>query len=501
MAINTTIVTDKAKSVISEGLKNNISIPAGAITPATLMAMTGLAQGGALQIPQEVTAIKDAMAAKAAELAATAPALAAQLTSTLSALSTLQAKMMPSANPAAFGQIVMQAQAHIGDATEIKRAMNYMSSINFDDLGSGISNMASVATQGLEKVMGDLPKAAEALETAGKLVDMSNPSALGSGAGLVEKLKSVKLSNASGVNQALIKAGVDLENLNDPTYSENIDKALGTITDPGVINTISKQMGVPVTGGIQSLKDLTDINKLLPSSVTKGLTTDLKGMATKLADMGASFSSPAAAANMLKNIEIPAVPSLNSAASSLSSMVDSTKSTIAGLTGTGSGAFGLPSMQDFTQAISGGPKLDEMMSALTSGAEEAIASATAGVQDMISSTTSLMSKAGIDLESTPTVPNLGGVMSFGTGLHKLGTDSGVTDILGKMATPDAFGDSIKLSLIEGKNKAVMAANGIKPLDFSGTQPANPFAGLPSYAGSDSSLNLGGQTAILGQSNS
>jgi hypothetical protein len=501
MAINTTIVTDKAKSVISEGLKNNISIPAGAITPATLTAMVGLAQGGALQIPQSVTDTMSAMTA----MAESNPALADQLNEAKEALETLQNKMFPQGgpgvppNPAAFGQVIMQAQSHISDSLEIKHAMDYMSKIDFNDLGSGITDMASLATQGIDNVVGDLGAAAKALEAAGPLVDMKNPGALGSGAGLVDKLKSVKLANASGVNEALIKNGVDLNNLNSPVYTDDIDRALSSITDPKTIATVTKQLGISPVGTIRSLKDLTDLSKLVPPAAVAGLSTDLNGMATKLNDLGAKFSSPAAASNMLSNLQIPSVPKLNAVTNSLPNMVDSAKSTIEGLTGTGSGPMGLPSMQDFTEVIAGGPKMEAMMTALQSGSTEDIETALDDINDLVSSTQSLMSNAGIDLEN-PAPKNLGSVMSFGTGLHNLGADmtgSGVADILSKMATDDPYGDAIKLSLIEGKNKMVMAANGIKPLDFSGVQTSNPFAGLPSYAGADSSLNLSGQSEITG----
>ena len=62
-------------------------------------------------------------------------------------------------------------------------------------------------------------------------------------------------------------------------------------------------------------------------------------------------------------------------------------------------------------------------------------------------------------------------MNFATSLHKIGADtsgSGITDVLHSLAVPNsAEGDSIRASLAEGKNKALMLANGIKPLNFTG----------------------------------
>jgi hypothetical protein len=67
------------------------------------------------------------------------------------------------------------------------------------------------------------------------------------------------------------------------------------------------------------------------------------------------------------------------------------------------------------------------------------------------------------------MPSLGSAMSFATNLHKIGADtsgSGITDALKNMAnTASASGDAIKASLAEGKNKALMMAQGIAPLKF------------------------------------
>ena len=574
MAINTSIVLDKANSVVAEGLKQSLSIPSKAITPSTLMAMAGLAQGGALQIVPKVTDTLTAMRNKAEALVESAPAIASQLLSATNSLQSLTSKMMPPGNPAAFGQIVMQAQGHIADALEMKSAMNFMSTTSFESMGAGIKDMASTVTQGLDTVTGDLGAAANALKAVGPLADLSNPASIGSTAGLAQKLIDSSMGNASGVVPLLTKAGVDVNDLSNPANAAKIDQVMGTIKDPKILNDVANQfdvspfaglpsysgtdsslnqsggnllpgattpyVGTPgsavnVTGiflgitdrtgtpyasvgamavldqfssaasevptgggGIQSLKDFTDITKMANPADIAGFSGDLKGMATKLSDMGASFPNATTAAAVMASIEVPKIPSLN-AIPSMSSLVEGVSDTMSGLMGSGSGFQGLPNMQDFTEAVAGGPKIDEMFSALQSGAIDAIQSAVSGIQDMVSSTTGLMSKAGIDLD-IPAPSNLSSIMSFGTGLHKLGVDAagtGVSDILGKMATPDAFGDAIKSSLIEGKNKAVMAVGNMPPLDFSGVSTSNPFAGLPSdssnTASADAAALLGGSS--------
>ena len=239
--------------------------------------------------------------------------------------------------------------------------------------------------------------------------------------------------------------------------------------------------------GIQSLKDFTNLDKMVNPADVKGLTGGLSAMSSKFGDMGASFKSPADAKNLMNNIEIPSIPSLD-AAGSLSKIAGDAASDLGDLVGSGRGPMGLPNIKDFMQAASGGPEVDALNTALASGDPSAISSASAALETALTKSQTLLENAGIDID-TPAPKSLGSVMSFGQGLHKLGantTGSGITGVLKDMATNDKYGDAIKASLAEGKNKALMSANGIKPLDFSG---GNPFSGLPS-AGSDNSLNAG-----------
>jgi len=246
------LVTSKASSVITQNLKVTLATPAGSITPATITAMAGLAKGGALQVAPSVTGAISAMGTAASNFANTNPALSASLTSLQSKLSTLSGKLMPAGNPAAFGQMAMQAQGHINDAIELKAATSFMNNTSFGDLGSGIKDVSSVATQGLNNVVGNLPAAGAALEKMGPMFDMGDMKNFGTSAGLIDKLNSVKLGNASGINEALRTAGVDTSRLNDPVYASSIDKAMGSITDPKVLNTVASQLKVTPFAGLPS---------------------------------------------------------------------------------------------------------------------------------------------------------------------------------------------------------------------------------------------------------
>lgn len=493
------LVTAKAGSIVGENLKLSLATPAGSITPATLTAMVGISKGEALDLAPTVKNAMTALSTKAASLDFPANVQAA---AALANLTSLQSSLgvtgtAGTSNLGNFGSIISQAQGHIQDATEIKSVQKFLTNSKFSDFGSGITNMSTLTTRGLDAQFGSLTSAAGALTAAGPCFDMANPASIGTGAGLVDKLKSAKLGNFSGLNQSLAANGVDLDRMDDPVYSETITKTLSSINDPKILKDVTTQLGISPPNGIKNLNDLTDITKLANPSAVSGLTGGLPGMASKFSDLGARFPSPAAAAGMLKNIEVPDIPSLNSAASSLSSYTSGLAPDIKDLTGSGfglselNGADDLPNISDFTHAVSGGPEL----AALASSGGAMTTSQITALNNSITKSQNLLSKAGVDLTSLPGT-NLATSLTFATSLHKYGaaaSGSGIADTLKTMAKPGSqYGDAIKASLAEGKNKALMMANSIKPPNFGET----PFKNFPN-AGSDNSLSGGG--ALLGGS--
>jgi hypothetical protein len=535
------LVTAKAGSVVAENLRLSLATPAGSITPATLTAMVGIAKGEALTLAPTVKNAMEKLEFHANLTSNTQPGWIEGISgntgsanTALTNLTSLQSSLGVTGTPASsnlgnFGSIISQAQGHIQDATEIKSVQNFLSDSKFSDFGSGITSMSTLTTRGLDAQFGSLSAAASAMTAAGPCFNMANPSSIGSAAGLVDKLKSSKLGNFSGLNQALAANGVDLDNMDDPVYSETITKTLSSISDPKILKDVIGQLGINPPGGISSdktqrgpsealslpsaplsvngiknLNDLTDITKLAGPSSVAGLTGGLSGIATKFSDLGASFPSPSAAAEMLKNIEVPSIPKLNSAASDLSSFTAGLAPNIKILTGSGvgvsalTGADDLPSISDFTHAVSGGPELAALAAAGGNITEAQIAA----LENSVTKSKNLLGKAGVDLSSLPGT-NLATSLTFATSLHKYGATSigsaipsgmseitgsgGVADILKNIARPGSeYGDAIKASLAEGKNKALMIANGIKPPNFGET----PFKNLPS-AGSINSLGSPG----------
>jgi hypothetical protein len=246
-------------------------------------------------------------------------------------------------------------------------------------------------------------------------------------------------------------------------------------------------------GGIQSLGDFADVKNLAPPTALAGLTTDLKGMATKLSDLGASFKDPAAAAGMFNSIQIPNVPSFDSAFSGLGDMMaqhapELDKMTL-GLSGVPcTGPLGVPSVEDFMGVVTGGPEIE----ALASG--PVTAESLAKLEAALNRAEGLFAASGIDLETTPpAIPSLGSLISAATSLQKIGAEangSGAASALTKMIpSGSVFGDAVKTAMAEGNNLKAMAAAGISPPQF------NPFDGIP--AGGDINISTESAQRLLG----
>lgn len=313
MAYNTSIVIDRAKTMIGENLRPSLSIPANSLTPSTITAMVGMAKGGALRVAPSVTEAITKIQSHAASVFSTGGGNAAILaaagvsfstpsidvagdiakvtsaaanvgvtlsgatTSSMSEamlaasnLQSLTSKMIPTGNPAAFGQLMMQAQSHISDAIDLKAATNFISNSSFSDYGDGVTDMKSMVTRGLDAKFGDLKSAASAFQAAGPAFDMSNMATFGTGAGLTNKLSEIKLGNASGINEMLTKTGVDLNNLTDPVYKDSITKSLSSVTDPKVIKTVVDQLGITLPSGVTTNSSLTTANPFAGAATEAG---------------------------------------------------------------------------------------------------------------------------------------------------------------------------------------------------------------------------------------
>lgn len=318
------IASARSMTNVTDNQYVTIGMPKASLTPATLTAMAGMAQGGALQVSkttqniignlqsQAASVFGDAggnaailsaagvnlsvpsanVAGDIAKLTANAATLGvtissaqqAQMSNIMSAsstLNTLTSKMMPAGNPAAFGKFLAQAQSHITDSIEIKKATAFISSTNVSDFGSGVKDMASMADRGLTNSLGSLTGAAGAVGATGTMFAGGSTKNFGQPAGVVEALNQNKLGNATGVNAALKAAGVPLDDVSNPVYAEQVKTALTSVKDPTAISVIAKQFNIMPPAGtpggagdslIQSFKGFSGIQtKMSPSAITGAL--------------------------------------------------------------------------------------------------------------------------------------------------------------------------------------------------------------------------------------
>lgn len=234
------IASASSMTSISENQHLAIGKPADAITPATLTAMVGMAKGEGLQVHPTLGAAQT----KLASLYLTNPALGAKANAAAAAMTTLKsnADTVFSGGMGSFGAVFGKIKAHVKDAQEVIQAQNFMANTNFGDYGTGIKNMSSLTTQGLES-LGSPASVASTLQSMSGSFDLKDMKNFGTPGAFVEKLQSLRVGNASGLNATLAKAGVDLNNLKDPTQAEKMNQVLGSITDKQTLTNIADRMG------------------------------------------------------------------------------------------------------------------------------------------------------------------------------------------------------------------------------------------------------------------
>ena len=471
------IVTAKAGTVVAENLKLALTTAGGggsSLTPSVLTAMVGISSNQALQEASDVTEAKTILQTHVSMLSpnvagyipgVSGPGNAAA--NALTSLSSLQTNLGMGAAPnhSRFGTMLAQAKSHIDDSVDIKKATNFISNSSFEDFGSGVTDIQSMSTQGISNVFGDLDATANVLDKVGPCFDLSNPAELGTGAGFVNKLNISKLGNFTGVNEALAKNNVDLEDITDPVYADTVTNTLSSMTDPEAIKTIVSDLGVTPVDTIRNLNDFTQVNKFVPTADTASVSATLPAIGEKFKDLGASFPNVASASTMLRSLEVPDIPTLN-AVPNMGTLISGLQPQLDSMTGTGTGELGMPALNDFFESVQGGPSITALLSNVS-------LSSVTGISTMVSSSTSLLGKAGISFGEGGTsfdsgTSTVASGMSFATNLHKFGQDSSVSELLQTIAKPNSqFGDAIKSSLAEGKNQALMSKYGIQPLNFKG----------------------------------
>ena len=413
------------------------------ITPSMLVAITGICNVSALQVSPVITNAISSITAYASSISGSNPTLSANLTTAVSSLST-QSNIVLSGFTSFIGQVL----SHITTVQTITNSVNFVSNIQYTDLGSGITNISSLSDQGLSETLGNLLVVAEVIQNASKVYDITHMESFGLPGGLVSSTMTNKLANYAGVNAQLSQYGVDPNQLNDSRFYPQIINALRTITDQTILDTVTDHYGLG-RGSITNLADLLNIN-LYTKNATQ-IHGGFQGISTKMTDLGVKFKKVADAVAMLTNISTPNVSNLAVTTDRLSSFANLILPNITNMTG------GNPTIYDFFSTITSNAFINSFSTTIPSQ----------GMVDQLTTqinhVNSLFSMIGVQLNQPVPVLTLVGANGFVGRLYNCDIDT--ANVILDLTTSSVSGQAIEACLVEGNNISNMAINGIAPLKF------------------------------------
>lgn len=413
------------------------------ITPSMLVAITGICNVSALQVSPVITNAISSITAYASSISGSNPTLSANLTTAASSLST-QSNIVLSGFTSFIGQVL----SHITTVQTITNSVNFVSKIQYTDLGSGITDITSLSDQGLSETLGNLLVVAEVIQNASKVYDITHMESFGLPGGLVSSTMTNKLANYAGVNAQLSQYGVDPNQLNDSRFYPQIINALRTITDQTILDTVTDHYGLG-RGSITNLADLLNIN-LYTKNATQ-IHGGFQGISTKMTDLGVKFKKVADAVAMLTNISTPNVSNLAVTTDRLSSFANLILPNITNMTG------GNPTIYDFFSTITSNAFINSFSTTIPSQ----------GMVDQLTTqinhVNSLFSMIGVQLNQPVPVLTLVGANGFVGRLYNCDIDT--ANVIIDLTTSSVSGQAIEACLVEGNNISNMAINGIAPLKF------------------------------------
>ena len=413
------------------------------ITPSMLVAITGICNVSALQVSPVITNAISSITAYASSISGSNPTLSANLTPAASSLST-QSNIVLSGFTSFIGQVL----SHITTVQTITNSVNFVSNIQYTDLGSGITDITSLSDQGLSETLGNLLVVAEVIQNASKVYDITHMESFGLPGGLVSSTMTNKLANYAGVNAQLSQYGVDPNQLNDSRFYPQIINALRTITDQTILDTVTDHYGLG-RGSITNLADLLNIN-LYTKNATQ-IHGGFQGISTKMTDLGVKFKKVADAVAMLTNISTPNVSNLAVTTDRLSSFANLILPNITNMTG------GNPTIYDFFSTITSNAFINSFSTTIPSQ----------GMVDQLTTqinhVNSLFSMIGVQLNQPVPVLTLVGANGFVGRLYNCDIDT--ANVILDLTTSSVSGQAIEACLVEGNNISNMAINGIAPLKF------------------------------------
>lgn len=413
------------------------------ITPSMLVAITGICNVSALQVSPVITNAISSITAYASSISGSNPTLSANLTTAASSLSTQSNNVL-----SGFTSFIGQVLSHITTVQTITNSVNFVSKIQYTDLGSGITDITSLSDQGLSETLGNLLVVAEVIQNASKVYDITHMESFGLPGGLVSSTMTNKLANYAGVNAQLSQYGVDPNQLNDSRFYPQIINALRTITDQTILDTVTDHYGLG-RGSITNLADLLNIN-LYTKNATQ-IHGGFQRISTKMTDLGVKFKKVADAVAMLTNISTPNVSNLAVTTDRLSSFANLILPNITNMTG------GNPTIYDFFSTITSNAFINSFSTTIPSQ----------GMVDQLTTqinhVNSLFSMIGVQLNQPVPVLTLVGANGFVGRLYNCDIDT--ANVILDLTTSSVSGQAIEACLVEGNNISNMAINGIAPLKF------------------------------------
>ena len=554
------IASARSMTTVADGQYVAIGTPKAAITPATLTAMVGMAKpdGAAIDIAPKVTEAMAKLGNVASNVGGVYSASeVSNASSALSALTTIQGKLFNKNDQGGFGAIVGKVQSHISNSNDVLNSATFLKDSNYSDFGSGITDMSSMGDRGMTNVFGSLPGAGKAMSSFGTMFNGIDVKRFGTPSGLVESLQKNKLANATGVNQKLADAGVDLNDIHNPVYADKISSVLTNIKDPAAINTTADQFGINnpfaglptytgtdsslyktpdfLTGGSATAPTATTIpaggSSAFGAPTTTGFPT-----ASGTSRQGGSFGSEQIQGQTgtgiqglkdLSDYTKTANPADTAGFAGMDSLTSKFKDMGAGSVVDASKAssfFGSIQKVPTPLTNAANPTLNSLITEHTPFRQNLIGSSTVpsaqdflgpvagcseldaladGVTDdkvaalntKLASTNTFLSAAGITTATAPATQTLGGVMGFATKLHTYGKDTS-TGGIGSMLKNMA-NSSTKYGEAVKASLAEGKNNDLLSANGMGPLKTNPFEGIPAYAGTDSSLATNSGAKLLG----
>jgi hypothetical protein len=550
------IASARSQTTVADGQYVAIGMPKGGLTPATITAMVGMAQGNGVAIDLAAN-VKTAMdnlqtVASSSTYPANVNAQAA-----LSALTTVQSKLFNKDDAGGFGTIVGKIQSHIANSNDVLNTTNFLSNSSYSDFGSGITDLSSMGDRGLTNILGSLPGAGKAMASTGTMFNGIDVKNFGTPSGMVEALTKNKLANATGVNQKLIEAGVDLNDIHNPVYADKISSVLTNIKDPAAINATAEQFeinnpfaGLPsYTGSDSSLYKTPDFLTGGSGTAPTATTVPTAGTSTFGAPTTTGFPTASGTSRQGGSFGSEQIQGqTGTGMQGLKDLSDYTKTAnpadTAGFTGMeelstkfkdmGGGtiidAVKAPSFFADIQKVptplvnSAHPTLNSLMASHSSTIQNLIGSSTVptaqdflgpvagsaeldalaeGVTDervsalntKLATTSTFLTKADITAVTSSATQSLSGVMSFATKLPTYGkeaSEGSIGTMLRNMANT-----STKYGEAVKASLAEGKNNDLLGANGMGPLKTNPFEGVPAYAGTDSSLATNAGAKIMG----